>query len=52
MTPASSFEYIETTLPIGMTIAEYQAARPPKVSRLVLASRRGRQLRLLRPRHA
>jgi hypothetical protein len=29
-TPASSFEYIETTLPPGLTIAKYRAARPPR----------------------
>jgi hypothetical protein len=33
MTTASAFEYIETTLPAGITIADYRAARPPRVSR-------------------
>jgi len=33
MTPASSFEYIETTVPAGVTIAEYRAARPPRGTR-------------------
>jgi hypothetical protein len=33
MTPASSFEYIETTVPAGMTISQYRAARPPRLSR-------------------
>jgi hypothetical protein len=52
MTTASSFEYIETSQPAGITIAEYRAARPPRVSRLVLAARRGRQLRLFGARRA
>ena len=28
MTDASSFGYIETTIPAGVTIAQYRAARP------------------------
>jgi hypothetical protein len=31
------FAYLETTIPVGMTIPEYRAARPPKPSRLARA---------------
>jgi len=28
------FAYVETTIPSGMTIAEYRASRPPRPGRL------------------
>jgi hypothetical protein len=33
MTASSSFDYIETSVPAGVTIAQYRAARPPRPSR-------------------
>jgi hypothetical protein len=33
MTASSSFDYIETSVPAGVTIPQYRASRPPRPSR-------------------